>query len=134
MSPKIEILTFINLKATYKFLKECGVINEFPMFKNTRITKENRKNAGYVILENDEVAGAASIYDEEDGYILNELFEIREKFRGKGYGRMLYEYIKEDSMCDGVHGFCTNDENQSFWEHMGQKCINKKTREMIEKL
>lgn len=134
MESHIEIFTFDNLKETYNFLKEENVLDELLLFKNTKITKENKKNTGYVIVDNDEVVGAASIYDEEDGYILNELFEIREKFRGKGYARILYEYIKEDSLCYGVHGFCTNDENQSFWEHMGQKCINKETREMIEKL
>lgn len=134
MEKRVEIITFENLKETYDFLKEENVLNELSLFRNTEITKENKDNTGYVIVDNDEVVGAASIYDEEDGYILNELFEIREKFRGRGYARILYEYIKEDSLCEGVHGFCTNDENQSFWEHMGQKCINKKTREMIEKL
>lgn len=134
MKRHINIITFENLKETYDFLKEKNVLDELLLFRDTKITKENRNNTGYVIVNGNEVVGAASIYDEEDGYILNELFEIREKFRGKGYARILYEYIKEDSLCNGVHGFCTTDENQSFWEHMGQKCINKKTREMIEKL
>lgn len=134
MDSGIEILTFDNLKDTYNFIKEKKVLDELFLFKNTKITKENKNNLGYVILYNGDVVGAASIFDEEDGIILNELFEIREKYRGMGFARKLYEYIIKDSLCDGVHGFCTTDENQSFWEHMGQVCIDTKTREMLEML
>lgn len=128
----IEIIEFEDTKELYKFLEDTDAMEHLWIFFNTPIDIVPEDNIGYVIIADDLVVGAASIYDEGDGTIFNELFEIREDYRGQGLARMLYEYIKEDTMCNAVHGFCTNDDNQSFWEHMGQQCIDPEKREMIE--
>ena len=128
----IEIIEFENTKELYQFLEDTTAMEHLWIFFNTPIDIVPEDNIGYVIIVDDLVVGAASIYDEGNGTIFNELFEIREDYRGQGLARMLYEYIKEDTMCSAVHGFCTNDDNQSFWEHMGQRCIDPEKREMIE--
>lgn len=127
-----EVIVFEDTLSLYRFLRETDSLRKLDMFLKTPYTSVPKDNLGYVIMEGEEVAGAASLYDEGDGTFFNEIFEIVPEYRGKGYARVLYEYMKEDSMADRIHGFCTNDENQSFWEHMGQKCVNKKMREMIE--
>lgn len=127
-----EIIVFEDTLSLYGFLRETDSLRKLDMFLKTPYTSVPKDNLGYVIMEGEEVAGAASLYDEGDGTFFNEIFEIVPEYRGKGYARVLYEYMKEDSMADRIHGFCTNDENQSFWEHMGQKCVNKEMREMIE--
>ena len=127
-----EIIVFEDTLSLYRFLRETDSLRKFDMFLKTPYTSVPKDNLGYVIMEGEEVVGAASLYDEGDGTFFNEIFEIIPEYRGKGYARALYEYMKKDSMADRIHGFCTNDENQSFWEHMGQKCVNKEMREMIE--
>ena len=44
----------------------------------------------------------------------------------------LYEFIKADLEPERIHGFCTTAENKSFWEHLGQECINEETKEMYD--
>lgn len=127
-----EIIVFEDTPSLYRFLHETDSLRKLDMFLNTPYADIPKDNTGYVIMEGDEVVGAASLYDEGFGRFFNEIFEIVPEYRERGYARVLYEYMKEDSMADEIHGFCTNDENQSFWEHMGQKCINQKMREMLE--
>lgn len=127
-----EIIVFDDTISLYRFLRETDSLRKLDMFLNTPYTGIPKDNTGYVIMEGEEVVGAASLYDEGCGRFFNEIFEIAPEYRGKGYARVLYEYMKEDSMANEIHGFCTNDENQSFWEHMGQKCINPEMREMLE--
>lgn len=129
---QVEIITFYNTKELYDFLEATTAIESLDIFFNTPIDIVPKDNLGYAIIVDDLVVGAASIYEEDESTIFNELFEIRKEYRGQGLARVLYEYIKEDTMCERVHGFCTNDENQSFWEHMGQKCIDQEKREMLE--
>ena len=127
-----EFIVFDTTKSLYKFLAATDVLDKLDMFANTPVDTIPNDNIGYVITEGDGICGAASLYDEGNGVFLNELFEIVPEYRSKGYARALYEFMKKDSMADKIHGFCTNDETQSFWEHMGQRCINPKIREMME--
>lgn len=127
-----EVIVFEDTLSLYRFLRETDSLRKLDMFLKTPYTSVPKDNLGYVIMEGEEVVGAASLYDEGNGTFFNEIFEIVPEYRGKGYAKVLYEYMKKDSMADRIHGFCTNDENQSFWEHMGQKCVNKEMREMIE--
>lgn len=129
---KPEIIVFDDTISLYRFLRETDSLHRLHMFLNTPYKDVPKDNTGYVIMEGEEVVGAASLYDEGAGTFFNEIFEIVPEYRGKGYARALYEYMKEDSKADEIHGFCTNDENQSFWEHMGQKCANPEMREMLE--
>lgn len=129
---KPEFIVFDNTWSLYKFLRETGALYKLDMFLHTPATSIPKDNMGYVVMEGDNVCGAASLYDEGNGVYFNEVFEIIPEYRGKGYAKALYKFMKEDSMADKIHGFCTNDENQAFWEHMGQKCISVKEREMLE--
>lgn len=129
---KPEVLVFDDTPSLYAFLRSTGALDKLELFLHTPAEAVPKDNLGYVIMDGDTVCGAASLYDEGNDAYFNELFEIVPECRGKGYARILYEYMKEDSLAERIHGFCTNDENQSFWEHMGQKCINPKQREMLE--
>lgn len=129
----MEVIIFDTTKELFRFLKEIDSINDLALFKDTPEKSIPADNVGYVILgENNEVLGAASLYEEETGTWFNELFEIAQEHRGKGIGRYLYEFIKEDLEPEKIHGFCTTPENKSFWEHLGQVCIDKETNEMLE--
>lgn len=129
---ELDVLTFDDTKSLFDFLRDNKALDKLEMFSKTPVAIIPKHNLGYVLLKGEEICGAASLYDEGDDVYLNELFEIMPEHRGKGYARFLYEYMKEDSMADKIHGFCIDDATQSFWEHMGQKCINKKHREMLE--
>lgn len=129
---KPEVLVFDDTPSLYAFLRSTGALDKLELFLHTPAEAVPKDNLGYVIMDGDTVCGAASLYDEGNDTYFNELFEIAPECRGRGYARILYEYMKEDSLAERIHGFCTNDENQSFWEHMGQKCINRKEREMLE--
>ena len=129
---KPEVLVFDDTPSLYAFLRSTEVLDKLELFLHTPAEAVPKDNLGYVIMDGDTVCGAAILYDEGNDTYFNELFEIVPECRGKGYARILYEYMKEDSLAERIHGFCTSDENQSFWEHMGQKCINRKEREMLE--
>lgn len=127
-----EFIVFDTTRELFDFLRETDALYGLEMFFDTPAAMVPKDNTGYVVMEGEDVVGAASLYDEGDGTFFNELFEILPEYRGKGYARALYEYMKKDSMAERIHGFCTNDENQSFWEHMGQRCIDSEHREMLE--
>lgn len=132
----MEIIIFDTTRELYRFLKETSAIDELDLFKNTPQKLIPPDNMGYVIISDDgfNVLGAASLYEEGPGIWFNEIFEIIESQRGNGLGRYLYEFIKDDLKPDKIHGFCTTPENKSFWEHMGQKCIDEESGEMLEVL
>ncbi len=129
----MEIITFDTTLELYKFLKDTGTIEKLKLFKDTPRKSIPADNTGYVVLGDDfEVLGAASLYEEAPGIWFNELFEITKEARGKGIGRKLYEFIKQDLEPSEIHGFCTTPENKAFWEHLGQVCIDPETNEMLE--
>ncbi len=129
----MEVITFNTTRELFKFLRDSRAIDSLKLFKDTPQKSIPADNIGYVILDDDNnILGAASLYEEGVGIWFNEIFEIAEDSRGKGIGRYLYEFIKQDLEPDMIHGFCTNLENKSFWEHLGQKCINQETNEMLE--
>ena len=129
----MEIIIFDTTKELYRFLKDSGGLGTLQLFKNTSQKSIPPDNMGYVVINSKfEVLGAASLYEEETGVWFNELFEVAESYQGKGIGRKLYEFIKKDLEPIRIHGFCTTPENKSFWEHLGQKCIDEKTNEMLE--
>ena len=127
-----EVLFFDRTSQLFSFLKLHKALDKLELFKKTPMRTIPCDNTGYVLLVNGEIAGAASIYDELDGTIFNELFEITNDFQGHGWCRYLYEFIKRDLEPDAVHGFATDDYTQSLWEHLGQVCIDQNTHEMVE--
>jgi GNAT superfamily N-acetyltransferase len=127
-----EILEFSRTSDLYAFLREEGALEDLELFRLTDQKDIPRGNTGYVLLVDGEVAGAVSLYDEQDGGLLNELFEILPKYRGRGLSRVLYESLKESLQPDLIHGFATTESTRSLWEHLGQTCIDEECREMIE--
>lgn len=132
--PVIDTIEFSKASHLYKYLRETGVMKDLYLFRNTSLTDIPNGNIGYTLMVDGEVAGAAILYDEQDGGWLNEMFEILPKFRGQHLTRPFYETIKEDLCADLIHGFATNDETQRLWEHLGQVCIDPECREMIDLL
>ena len=129
----MEIIIFDTTKELYKFLKDFGGLDILCLFRDTPQKSIPADNIGYVAINSKlEVLGAASLYEEEPGVWFNELFEIAKEYQGKGIGRKLYEFIKTDLEPERIHGFCTTQENKSFWEHLGQICIDQETNEMLE--
>lgn len=129
----MEVIIFDTTRELYRFLKDTDALKKLNLFRNTPQKSIPADNTGYVVLgDNLEVLGAASLYEESPSVWFNELFEITQEARGKGIGRYLYEFIKTDLEPSKIHGFCTTPENKSFWEHLGQICIDNKTNEMLE--
>lgn len=129
----MEIIIFDTTRELYKFLRETGALEKLELFRNTPKELIPPDNVGYVAIDNNGIVlGAATLYEEGINIWFNELFEITPESRGKGIGRLLYEFIKQDLEPEKIHGFCTNDKNKSFWEHLGQVCIDEETSEMLE--
>lgn len=129
----MEIIIFDTTRELYKFLRDTGGLDTLQLFRDTPQKSIPADNTGYVATNSKlEVLGAASLYEEEPGVWFNELFEIAKEYQGKGIGRKLYEFIKSDLEPSKIHGFCTTPENKSFWERMGQICIDQETNEMLE--
>lgn len=129
----MDIIIFDTTKELYKFLRDTDSLKKLRLFRDTKENSIPPDNIGYVVLDDSSsVIGAASLYEEGIGIWFNEIFEIIPEYRGKGVGKYLYEYIKSDLEPDMIHGFATTAENKSFWEHMGQKCIDQDTNEMLE--
>lgn len=127
-----SLIEFGKTSDLYSFLRNEGILEDLELFRLTDQKDIPRGNIGYVLLADNDVAGVASLYDEQDGGWLNELFEIRPKYRGRGLSRVLYESIKESLKPDFIHGFATSEGTRSLWEHLGQTCIDEECREMIE--
>lgn len=132
MTIDIQITVFDRTSELYRFLRESNALASLELFSKTHQKDIPKGNTGYVLTVYGEVAGAASMYDEQDGGWLNELFEIVPKFRGIGLSRQFYRMVKEDLQADFIHGFATSDETQQLWEHLGQVCIDQDYRELIE--
>lgn len=126
------IIPFYSTRELYKFLRDSNSLCKLDLFRETKMKSIPKGNQGYVLVVDGEVAGAASMYDEQDGGWLNEMFEIVPEFRGKGLSREFYAMVKGDLDADFIHGFATSDETKSLWEHLGQVCIDPDCMEMIE--
>ncbi len=126
------IIPFFSTKELYDFLRESDSLGKLKLFRDTKMRSIPKGNYGYVLVVDGQVAGAASMYDECDGGWLNELFEIVPEFRGKGLSRPFYSMVKEHLDADFIHGFATDENTKSLWEHLGQVCIDKECMEMID--
>lgn len=132
MSMSIDVSYFAGTRSLYKYLRNRGALEELDLFRKTDVSEIPKDNIGYVLEVDGKIAGAAMLYDEQDGGWLNELFEIMPEFRGQHLTRPFYEFIKRDIDADFIHGFANSDETRQIWEHLGQVCIDPECREMID--
>lgn len=130
----IETIYFPNSRSLYRYLRTENVLDKLEIFRYTDLSDIPNGNVGYVLEVDGRLAGAAILYDEQDGGWLNEMFEILPEFRGLGLSRKFYTMIKSDLQPDFIHGFTTSTDTQKLWEHLGQVCIDQDCREMIEML
>lgn len=108
--PRIMEIWESAVKATHDFLAE----EDFNYFKEV-IPRDYLPNLEvYIITGNEKAEGFASV---AEGNL--EMFFIHNDTRGKGYGRMLYEFMKEQT---GLTRVDVNEQNLQaigFYEKMG---------------
>lgn len=108
------------VKATHDFLAE----EDFNYFKEV-IPRDYLPNLEvYIIAENGEAKGFASV---AEGNL--EMLFIHNDIRGKGYGKKLYEFMKEQT---GLTKVDVNEQNRQaigFYEKMGFKAIGRSEKD-----
>ncbi|WP_261513023.1 GNAT family N-acetyltransferase [Chryseobacterium paludis] len=108
--PRIMEIWTSSVKATHDFLSE----KDFDYFKEV-IPKDYLPRLDvYLITENNETKGFASVAEDT----LEMLF-IHDDFRGKGYGKKLYQFMKDQI---GFSKLDVNEQNPQaigFYEKMG---------------
>lgn len=110
--PKIMEIWVSAVKATHDFLAE----EDFNYFKEA-IPRDYLPNLEvYLITENDEAKGFASV---AEGNL--EMLFIHNDSRGKGYGKKLYEFMKEETGLTKVDVNEQNPQAIGFYEKMGFK-------------
>ena len=114
MSRSIDVSYFAGTRNLYKYLKQNGVLERLDLFSKTDVSEIPKGNIGSVLEVDGKIAGAAMLYDEQDGGWLNELFEILPEFRGQHLTRPFYEFIKRDIDADFIHGFAKSDETRAL--------------------
>ncbi|MBL1223138.1 GNAT family N-acetyltransferase [Chryseobacterium sp. L7] len=110
--PRIMQIWESAVKATHDFLAE----EDFNYFKEV-IPRDYLPNLEvYLITDNNEAQGFASVAEDN----LEMLF-IHNNARGKGYGKKLYEFMKETTGLTKVDVNEQNPQAIGFYENMGFK-------------
>mgnify|MGYP001097144241 CR=1 FL=1 len=86
----------------------------------------NQNEAGYVCL--------TLLSDYEELYI--DYFEVKKPFRGRGYGRKMYEWIETYARRRGMKRIILTPFNSStsFWARMGFRLILRQRYDMVKTL
>lgn len=110
--PRIMEIWESSVKATHDFLSE----EDFNYFKEV-IPRDYLPNLEvYLITENNQSEGFASV---AEGNL--EMLFIHSEMRGNGYGKKLYEFMKEKTMLTKVDVNEQNPQAIGFYEKMGFK-------------
>ncbi|NIF07490.1 GNAT family N-acetyltransferase [Chryseobacterium sp. Tr-659] len=108
------------VKATHDFLSE----EDFHHFKEV-IPRDYLPNLEvYLITENGEAQGFASV---AEGNL--EMLFIHNDMRGKGYGKKLYQFMKEETGLTKVDVNEQNPQAIGFYEKMGFKVIGRSEKD-----
>ncbi|EJL74212.1 GNAT family N-acetyltransferase [Chryseobacterium populi] len=108
------------VKATHDFLSE----EDFNHFKEV-IPKDYLPNLEvYLLMENDGAKGFASV---ADGTL--EMLFIHNGSRGKGYGRELYQFMKDKTGLTKVDVNEQNPQTIGFYEKMGFRKIGRSEKD-----
>jgi putative acetyltransferase len=118
--PKIMEIWESAVKATHDFLPE----EDFNYFKEV-IPRDYLPNLEvYLITENDQAEGFAAVAESN----LEMLF-IHNDARGKGFGRTLYEFMKEKTGLTKVDVNEQNPQAIGFYEKMGFRKIGRSEKD-----
>ncbi|MDH6252747.1 putative acetyltransferase [Chryseobacterium sp. H1D6B] len=118
--PQIMKIWESAVKATHDFLSE----EDFNYFKEV-IPRDYLPNLEvYMITENGESKGFASV---SEGNL--EMLFIHDHFRGKGYGKKLYEFMKDKTGLTKVDVNEQNPQAVGFYEKMGFKQIGRSEKD-----
>jgi len=118
--PRIMEIWESAVKATHDFLS----VEDFNYFKEA-IPKDYLPNMEvYLILEKGEAAGFASVVE---GNL--EMLFIHHDRRGKGYGKKLYEFMKQTTGLTKVDVNEQNPQAIGFYEKMGFKRIGRSEKD-----
>ncbi|PIF44588.1 putative acetyltransferase [Chryseobacterium sp. 52] len=118
--PRIMEIWESAVQATHDFLAEA----DFMYFKEA-IPGDYLPNLEvYLIIENDKSEGFASV---ADGNL--EMLFIHNDTRGKGYGKKLYEFMKEKTGLTKVDVNEQNPQAIGFYEKMGFKKIGRSEKD-----
>lgn len=118
--PRIMEIWASSVKATHDFLAE----EDFNYFKEVIPRDYLPHLEVYLITENNETTGFASVAEDT----LEMLF-IHDDFQGKGYGKKLYEFMKNQT---GFTKLDVNEQNPQaigFYEKMGFKQIGRSEKD-----
>ena len=118
--PRIMEIWESAVKATHTFLAE----EDFNYFKQA-IPRDYLPNLEvYLITENDEIKGFASV---AEGNL--EMLFIHDDARGKGYGKALYQFMKEKTGLTKVDVNEQNPQAIGFYEKMGFRKIGRSEKD-----
>lgn len=118
--PKIMEIWESAVKATHDFLAE----EDFNHFKEV-IPRDYLPNLEvYLITENEEAKGFASV---AEGNL--EMLFIHDEARGKGLGKMLYQFMKDKTGLTKVDVNEQNPQAIGFYEKMGFKQVGRSEKD-----
>lgn len=118
--PRIMKIWESSVKATHDFLKE----EDFNYFKEV-IPKNYLPHLDvYLIVENDEAKGFASV---AEGNL--EMLFIHNDARGKGYGKKLYQFMKDKTGLTKVDVNEQNSQAIGFYEKLGFRPIGRSEKD-----
>ncbi|GEN69245.1 GNAT family N-acetyltransferase [Chryseobacterium rhizosphaerae] len=118
--PKIMEIWESAVKATHDFLSE----EDFTYFKEA-IPRDYLPNLEvYLIIENGESKGFSSV---AEGNL--EMLFIHNEVRGKGYGKVLYQFMKEKTGLTKVDVNEQNPQAIGFYEKMGFQPVGRSEKD-----
>ncbi|MCJ7935001.1 MAG: GNAT family N-acetyltransferase [Chryseobacterium sp.] len=118
--PKVMEIWESAVKATHDFLAE----DDFNYFKEV-IPRDYLPNLDvYLITENDDAKGFASV---SEGSL--EMLFIHNDARGKGYGKKLYQFMKEKTGLTKVDVNEQNPQAIGFYENMGFRKVGRSEKD-----
>lgn len=118
--PRIMEIWESSVKATHDFLKE----EDFNYFKKV-IPKDYLPHLEiFLIVENDEAKGFASV---AEGNL--EMLFIHNDSRGKGYGKKLYQFMKDKTGLTKVDVNEQNSQAIGFYEKLGFRPIGRSEKD-----
>lgn len=118
--PKIMEIWESAVKATHDFLSET----DFEYFKEV-IPKDYLPNLNvYLISENEEIKGFGAVSEN-----MLEMLFIHNNSRGKGFGKILFQFLKEKTSFTKVDVNEQNPQAIGFYEKMGFKKIGRSEKD-----
>lgn len=120
-------------------LVEMPYTEDWDAAKKRQVAKDlaGDEYISYAAFDGDKVIGFIGLFKQlKDGYMILDLMQVSAEYRGKGIGRQLFEFGREEAQKSGAKALyisaCSSEETIAFYKAMGAEITKAPIREIAE--